>query len=115
MKKFWIVKIVLFGAFALLALGLLVMLLWNWLVPVLFKGVPINLWQAMGLLVLSRILFGGFGGGGWGHGSHHRKSTWREKFNQKWSGMTPEEKERFKHSFGRCRKFHQQKEQEVMA
>ena len=47
--------------------GELVMHLWNWLLPALFGWHPIGFWQALGLLVLCRILFGGFGGHGAGH------------------------------------------------
>jgi hypothetical protein len=47
--------------------GALVMLLWNWLAPALFGLRLINFWQALGLLALCRILFGGFGLGGGGH------------------------------------------------
>lgn len=44
------------------AIGLLVMLLWNWIVPAAFAGAgPIGYWQALGLLLLTRILFGGRG------------------------------------------------------
>jgi hypothetical protein len=62
--------------------GGIVMLLWNWLLPRLFGFPEITLLQGFGLLVLSRILFGGFGGGGGGrdHSKH----------------MTPEERERFR-------------------
>ncbi len=73
-----------FGAVALF--GWIVMLLWNAaLVPVTGAGI-INFWQALGLLILSRILVGGFGGGK-GRGS---------RMGARWSHMTPEEKERFK-------------------
>jgi hypothetical protein len=47
-------------AFALV-LGILVQLLWNWLMPDLFGLVKINTAQGIGLIVLSRILFGGMG------------------------------------------------------
>jgi hypothetical protein len=40
-----------------LALGCAVMWLWNWLMPALFKLPRIDFWQAVGLLVLSHILF----------------------------------------------------------
>lgn len=64
-------------------LGGVVMLLWNWLVPELFSGGrEIGYLQALGLLVLSRILFGGLRGHGRWH--HHR-----------WERMTPEEREKF--------------------
>ena len=78
--------------------GLIVMLLWNSLVPALFHGPALQYWQALGLLVLSRILFGGLRGrAGW-HG-HWRQRMWRER----WESMTPEERERMRERFrARC-------------
>ncbi len=72
-------------------LGAVVMLLWNAVGPALFSSArPIDYLHALGLLVLCRILFGGFRGhGGW-HGRHHLA---------KWQAMTPEEREKFM----RCR------------
>ena len=83
---------------ALLAvLSFAVMLLWNSLVPELFRGPPLQYWQALGLLLLSRILFGGLRGrGGW-HG--HR----RQRMCERWESMTPEERARLREQFqGRC-------------
>src|SRR5260221_1793408 len=82
------------GVFVLAAvavLGGLVMLLWNAVVPELFIGArSIDYLHALGLLVLSRILFGGFRGhGGW-HGHRH----WAH--GGRWSAMTPEEREQFR-------------------
>jgi hypothetical protein len=76
---------------AVAVLGGLVMALWNAIVPDLFTGArSIDYLHALGLLVLSRILFGGFRGyGGW-HGGHRH---WRHR--GPWSAMTPEERERF--------------------
>lgn len=69
------------------ALGWLVMALWNWLMPDLFFGAKqIGYLQAVGLLVLSRILFGGFRG-------HAGPRRWHR---QHWEQMTPEERERFR-------------------
>ena len=69
------------------ALSGLVMALWNWLMPALFFGArEIGYLQAVGILVLSKILFGGFRGHG-GHGRWHR---------ERWEQMTPEERERFR-------------------
>jgi hypothetical protein len=83
---------------AVLALiGTVVMLLWNALVPPLFHGPPLSYWQAVGLLLLSRILFGGLRGrtGGW----HWRQRRWRER----WEQLTPEERARLREQFGsRC-------------
>ena len=45
--------------------GWIVMHLWNWLLPPLFGWRMITFWQALGLLVLCRILFGGVSGRGW--------------------------------------------------
>jgi hypothetical protein len=74
-----------FGAAALF--GWIVMLLWNAvLVPAAGAGI-ITFWQALGLLVLSRILVGGFGGRGRSRG---------QRMREKWMHMTPEEKEKFK-------------------
>lgn len=64
--------------------GAIVMWLWNWLMPALFDGArAIGYWQALGLLLLSRILFGGFGRGG--HGRHcHHDHRWRERWHARW-------------------------------
>jgi hypothetical protein len=60
-------------AFAIL-FGLLIMWLWNWLMPDLFGLAPITYWQALGIFVLAKFLFG-FGGSGGGsrHSSKNRK------------------------------------------
>jgi len=77
-------------------LALVVMLLWNSLVPQLFRGPPLEYWQALGLLLLSRILFGGLRRrGGW-HG-HWRQRMWRER----WESMTPEERAHLREHFQR--------------
>ena len=90
MKRFWkwryiipaviVVAPFAFYLFALLA-GDLVMLQWNWLLPPLFGWPSISVWQAFGLLVLCRILFGGFGGGG-GRKSSGMTATERERVRQ---------------------------------
>ena len=68
--------------------GEVVMLLWNWLLPPLFGWRQITFWQALGLLALSRILFGGFGG--------HGPRSPRFRRRKHWEHMTPEERERFR-------------------
>jgi hypothetical protein len=68
-----------------------VMLLWNWLMPSLFGLTTISFWQALGILVLCRMLFGSFDSGHhWMH-RHHGKHNIREK----WQKMTPEERKEF--------------------
>ena len=82
--------------------GGLVMLLWNWLAPTLFGLRLITFWQALGLLALCRILFGGFGLGGGGHRNSRRRMEGRirervrERMDERWEQMTPEERERFR-------------------
>jgi hypothetical protein len=79
-----------------------VMHLWNWLVPTLFGWHPITFWQALGLLVLCRILFGSWGG----HGSNRGRSPSRRVTAEVWERMTPEEREKFrKDRGGRCGEF----------
>ncbi|RZK44891.1 MAG: hypothetical protein EOO94_04835, partial [Pedobacter sp.] len=78
----------------------IVMLLWNMILPAAITGVnPINFWQALGLLVLSKILFGGFHGG-W----KHKRQQWKDKMNERLQNMTPEQREAFKQDLrNRCR------------
>ena len=79
------------AAFAALA-GFAVMLLWNAILPVVIPAVGIlNYWQALGLLVLCRILFGGFKGGP-GGGSYRQGPPWRRKM----ANMSEEERDKFK-------------------
>ena len=63
--------------------GGIVMQLWNWLLPPLFGFPQITLLQGFGLLVLCRILFGGFSGGGSGDHSKHMTPEDRERFRQR--------------------------------
>ena len=70
--------------------GEVVLQLWNWLLPPLFGWRQITFWQALGILALCRILFGGFGG----HGSY--RSNFRRRMADRWEHMTPEERERFR-------------------
>lgn len=82
--------LILLGILVFLALGgTLVMQLWNWLLPALFGWPQVTFWQALGLLALCRILFGG-----WGRGSG--SSRFRRGRAERWERMTPEERERFK-------------------
>jgi Ca2+/H+ antiporter, TMEM165/GDT1 family len=83
------VKFALFAALALAVGGVVVMCLWNWLMPALFSWHEISFWQALGLLLLSRILVGGFRCGPAGHGH------WRHRLAARFAHMTPEEREKF--------------------
>ncbi len=100
MKKKWIflAPLAVLALLLFIALGGEVVLqLWNWLLPPLFGWHPITFWQALGILALCRILFGGFGG----HGSH--RSNFRRRKGDRWEHMTPEERERLRQGMGaRC-------------
>ncbi|MGZ4816194.1 MAG: hypothetical protein ACXVZV_12345 [Terriglobales bacterium] len=89
-KWFWVVPvaIVAIPLFAFVG-GEVVMHLWNWLLPPLFGWRTLGFWQALGLLALCRILFGGLGG----HGPRHNRG-WR--FRDRCRNMTPEEREKFR-------------------
>ncbi len=90
-------KIALLGAAALALFGFLVMSLWNWLAPAVFGGRTITIWQALGILILSKILFGGF------HGGHGGSGHWKRRMRARWERMTPEEREKFRHTMAaRC-------------
>ena len=99
MKRSWIVRrvlgfivIAIAGAFII---GSIVMLLWNALMPVLFHLPAVTFWQALGLLILTKILFSGFRGG--------PRPPWKNRMKQKWMNMTPEERERFRQNWNnRC-------------
>lgn len=96
MKKLWIAliappAIVLFTWL----FGELVMHLWNWLLPPIFGLHVITFWQALGLLLLSRILFGSWGSGGGNRGRRGRR--------EKWDKMTPEEREKLRANWGAAR------------
>ena len=63
--------------------GGIVMQLWNWLLPPLFDWPRITLLQGFGLLVLCRILFGGFGGSNHRDRSKHVSREDRERFRER--------------------------------
>jgi hypothetical protein len=93
MNKFWIskaIKILVLVCMAVLVFGFATMELWNALMPAIFGLKAITFGQALGLVVLSKILFGGFhrhGGGG---------RAWRRKMEARWATMSEEEREKFR-------------------
>jgi hypothetical protein len=81
-----------------LLICLVLMALWNSLTPALFGWKPITFWQAAGLLILSRILFGG--------GFRGRSGHWRHRMRERWEKLTPEEREKFRAAMSaRCGHF----------
>lgn len=96
----WFVRGLMFVLLAVVfaaLLGFVVMQLWNWLLPGLFGWHTIGFWQAVGLLLLCKILFGGF------RHRHGPPRHWRRRMLERWEQMTPEEREKFRESMrGRC-------------
>lgn len=93
-----VAAIILMVACGIMAISGIVMLLWNALLPSLFHFPVISFWQALGLLILTKILFGGFRGGG-------PRPRWKERMQDRWMNMSQEEREKFKQEWGRrCRK-----------
>jgi hypothetical protein len=84
---------VVFGIAAAIIVGIVTRELWNRLMPAIFGLPAIGLWQTLGLLLLGRLLFGGFGRG------------WRKRrFVRGWKDLTPEERDRFRRAMDdRCR------------
>jgi Ca2+/H+ antiporter, TMEM165/GDT1 family len=102
-KRFWFRKGILFFLLfvaGILLFGLVLMKLWNAiLIPVLHVS-AITFWQALGIFILAKILFGGFRGG-WGGRRGYRMHALQQKF----ANMTPEEREKFKAEWrNRCNK-----------
>lgn len=98
MKRYWIVRIlkgILFVVVITFLLGFVVKLLWNSLMPPIFGLHLITFWQGLGLLLLGKILFGGFRG--FRGGSPH----WRQRMKQRWDSMTPEQREQFRQGMKR--------------
>lgn len=86
-------KFIVFGAAIGVAAGFVTSGLWNALMPAIFGLPQITFWQGLGLLVLSRLLFGRFGGRG-GRGWN------KARFVKGWEGLTPEQRERFRTAMG---------------
>ena len=86
-KMLFIIPAGIVGIVLLMALGGgVVRQLWNWLLPPLFGWHRITFWQALGLLALSRILFGGLGAHGFrrSHGpSHEQRERFRHRMREK--------------------------------
>lgn len=107
MKRKGGLKMVFMGIIVLAGFSAAVMVLWNLLIPGIFGLAAINFWQALGLFIFARILFGGFGFGMRGRmmAGHHKNPI-----HDKWMKMTPEQRREFinkrkeyasRHPFGR--------------
>lgn len=70
---------VLLAAIIALIFGFLVKILWNWLMPVIFGLPEIGYWQAFGIVILGKLIFGGFGSR---HDNHH--DHFHRRINDRW-------------------------------
>jgi hypothetical protein len=95
------------GLFAL-AFGWLVMILWNWLMPAIFHLGPIAYWQAFGLVVLAKLLFGGI------HAGHGRPGRPRPPWKANpWGGNPWESRRRAFDEWRLYREFWEQEGREA--
>jgi hypothetical protein len=94
---------VFFGALFVAAAGLVVMLLWNALIPQIFNANPISYVQALGILILARVLVGGRS---WSRHRKNYKEHWKQKMKTRWDGMSETEREAFRAKMSkRCSKW----------
>ncbi len=97
-KKMIFIPFLVIGGLALVSY--IVMLLWNALIPVIFHFTAITFWQAAGILILSKILFG------FGKGGHRGGAPWMRNRMERFKNMSPEERDRFKEQMReRCGKW----------
>ncbi len=98
MRKVWkCFKILVLVLLACTVFGYVTMRLWNWLVPGIFGWHTITFVQAIGLFVLSKLLFGGF------HKHGGRGREWKRHMEERFAQMSPEERERFRAGMRGCR------------
>jgi len=101
MKKRWVKKIpfvIAIGLLGIFAFSSVVMLLWNAILPGVLHVSAITIWQAMGILLLCKMLFSGFRGRRRMHMCRGRKQMFGE-----WREMTDEEKQLFRERAQYCR------------
>jgi hypothetical protein len=96
MRALKVVKIVALVIVIAVVVGFVVMHLWNWLMPPVFGLKPITYLQALGLLLLSKILLGGFHKHGHGGGRCGGRGGWKRHMEERWAQMSPEEREKFR-------------------
>ena len=121
-RRRWLFPLIPLAAIAVFSL--VVMLLWNAIIPGITGWALLTYWKAMGLLILCKILFGGFpgrrgghGGGPWGHQARMRREWWknlseeereswktrRHDWREKWGHMDEAQRAKFKeHWKQRC-------------
>jgi hypothetical protein len=92
-------KFLALAAVGVCAFGVLVMFLWNAVIPDLFGGPSLSFWQAAALLLLSHILLRGWSP--WRQKNGWKHDRWHQRFEKKLAAMNPEDRERFKEEWHR--------------
>ncbi|MBN8588546.1 MAG: hypothetical protein J0L94_09515 [Rhodothermia bacterium] len=92
-KPFWIIPLIMTGVAFVAAW--IVMLLWNAIIPDVMGFKALLYPQALGLLVLCRLLFGNFPQGKNHHWKHHEQDQ-NARMRDKWKEMSEEERAEFK-------------------
>ncbi len=100
-RKKRMLRLIFGGIGAVMLTAVLVMVLWNALVPEIIGGPVISYLQALGILVLAKLLFTGWipGRGRRGRCGSRRAHHWKKKMREKMKSMSPEERAKFKKGF----------------
>lgn len=98
-KGQWIAKGIAFALVMFFAFTGVTMLLWNNLATTIFGLPALTFMQTFGLMVLGRLLTGGFGSRGWGGGLRGRMRG--RYMRERWQNMSEEERSRFMQRWGK--------------
>jgi hypothetical protein len=99
MKRHWgigVFKFLLLVTIVIAGFGQAVLQLWNLLMPDIFGLPALGFWQAVGLMALCWILFGGLRGFGMLRAGGQPRRQWRHGLRERWAAMSPEEREEFR-------------------
>lgn len=78
----WVIGGIILAVIFAFIFGYFVMLLWNWLMPVIFGLPEINYWMGFGIIILAKLLFG-VPGHGHSHKDNHHDRYFSSKFKRK--------------------------------
>jgi hypothetical protein len=101
MRALKALKILAIVVVAITVFGFLTKELWNWLMTSIFHLRPITMVEAIGLLLLGKILFGGFHKHGH-HGSWNERREWKRRMKARWSEMSDEDRAKFRAGMKGC-------------
>lgn len=76
-KVLMVIGFVILGIALCILFGFVLMWLWNWLMPMIFGLTELTYWQAVGVFILAKLIFGGIGGGGSDDSGHNKSKSKR--------------------------------------